>query len=185
MPGLRPRAISTIVSAQPRSLAYSEHGAGHASLVVGIARVPPPASTVRQWGEVLMARPQTAMRLRWPLAFLLVTVLQASLLTLPQTAAQAQAPAFTSQDIGFAEGARPDAGGIERRLDGIARFAGDTAPIFWVDLDWWYVEPCRGCALRWDRLDRVVDAANARGMRVLLVLAYAPPWANGGHADDK
>jgi hypothetical protein len=39
------------------------------------------------------------------------------------------------------------------------------------------VEPCRGCALQWDRLDLVVDAAAARGMRVLLVLAYmfGPP----------
>jgi hypothetical protein len=54
-----------------------------------------------------------------------------------------------------------------------------------VDLNWWYVQPCRGCPLRWDRLDPVVDGAAARSMRVLVVLGYAPPWANGGSADDK
>ncbi len=94
------------------------------------------------------------------------------------------APVFTSGDIGFAEGS-----GLwvdpAPRLDGMAAYVPGRSPIVRVDLNWWYVESCPGCALRWDRLDPVVDAAASRGMRVLLVLAYAPPWANGGHADDK
>jgi len=46
-------------------------------------------------------------------------------------------------------------------------------------VDWWYVQDCAGCALRFDRLDPVVTAAAASGMRVLLILDYSPPWANG------
>jgi hypothetical protein len=95
------------------------------------------------------------------------------------------ATGFSATDIGFAEGIiLPDS--LDRRLDGMAGYVpGAAAPILRVDLDWWYIEDCRGCALRWDRLDAAVGGAAARGMRVLLVLDYAPPWANGGHADDK
>jgi polysaccharide biosynthesis protein PslG len=99
-------------------------------------------------------------------------------------ATTAAADAYDSSDIGFAEGAQPHAGGLERRLDGIASYVPGEAPFIRVDLNWWYVEPCKGCALQWDRLDAVVDGAAARGMRVLLILGYAPPWANGGHTND-
>ncbi|MFC4128455.1 hypothetical protein [Nocardia rhizosphaerae] len=96
--------------------------------------------------------------------------------------AHAQPHSFSSTDIGFAEGSGTD---IAARLPAIASAVSPTVPILRLDLDWWYVEPHRGAALRWDRLDPVVDDAAARGMKVLLVLAYAPPWANGGHTDDK
>lgn len=97
----------------------------------------------------------------------------------------AVAASYTSADVGFAEGASLADGDVTERLDRISRYASGTSPIIRVDLDWWHVEPCRGCGLQWDRIDAVVNAAVDRGMRVLVVLAYAPPWANGGHADDK
>ena len=94
------------------------------------------------------------------------------------------APVFTSTDVGFAEGSTLGQD-FTRRLDGMATYVPGTSPILRVELDWWYVEGCRGCALRWDRVDAAVNGAADRGMRVLLVLDYAPPWANGGHASDK
>ena len=92
---------------------------------------------------------------------------------------------YTSFDVGFAEGAGLYDDELARRLGGMADYVPGRSPLIRVDLDWWYVEPCSGCPLAWDRLDPVVDQATARGMRVLIVLAYAPSWANGGHTDDK
>jgi hypothetical protein len=100
-------------------------------------------------------------------------------------ATAAGSPAYTAWDVGFAEGARPNDGDLARRLDGIVAYVPGRSPFIRLDLDWWYVQDCRTCSLRWDNLDPVVDQAAARGVRVLLVLAYAPPWANGGHATDK
>lgn len=94
------------------------------------------------------------------------------------------AGSFTSTDVGFAEGSTIGTS-LQQRLNGMTSFVAGRSPLLRVDLDWWYVQDCRTCALRWDRLDAVVDAAAARGMRVLLMLGYAPPWANGGHASDK
>ncbi|MEV6062677.1 hypothetical protein AB0L62_21975 [Nocardia asteroides] len=100
----------------------------------------------------------------------------------PGSTEAAPADSFTSADVGFAEGSGAD---LAARLPAMQNAVAPKAPIVRVDLDWWYVEPARGAALRWDRLDPVVDAAAGRGMRVLLVLAYAPPWANGNHSGDK
>ncbi|NKX86546.1 hypothetical protein [Nocardia coubleae] len=102
----------------------------------------------------------------------------------PGPAMAAPADSFTSADVGFAEGSG-DGADIVRRLSAMQSAVSPKVPVLRLDLDWWSVEPARGAPLRWDRLDPVVDAAAARGMRVLLVLAYAPPWANGGHSGDK
>ncbi|MGN9812846.1 hypothetical protein ACTMSW_26275 [Micromonospora sp. BQ11] len=88
-------------------------------------------------------------------------------------------------DVGFAEGSGLLDTQLARRLDDMVVYVPGRSPMIRIDLDWWYVQDCRTCALRWDRLDPVVDAARARGIRVLLVLAYAPPWANGGNSTDK
>ncbi|MFC7547966.1 hypothetical protein [Plantactinospora sp. GCM10030261] len=92
---------------------------------------------------------------------------------------------YTSYDVGFAEGSGLHDATLARRLDGVAAYLPGGSPLLRVDLDWWYVQDCRTCAPRWDRLDAIVAAASSRGIRILLVLAYAPPWANGGHANDK
>jgi hypothetical protein len=47
---------------------------------------------------------------------------------------------------------------------------------------WFLVEEERG-RRDWSRQDRVIEAALARGLRVLAILAYAPSWARSG-ADD-
>ncbi|GGK61809.1 hypothetical protein [Nocardia camponoti] len=112
-------------------------------------------------------------------------VLAAGILsTVPGTATSAPGDSFTSADVGFAEGS-VSGSDLAARLPAMQSAVAPKAPIVRVDLDWWYVEPSRGAALKWDQLDPVVNAAAARGMRVLLVLAYAPPWANGNHGDDK
>src|SRR5262249_1277230 len=72
-------------------------------------------------------------------------------------------------------------------FDDMRSYLGGRSPIIRVDLNWAGVEPvsCPGpCedGLNWDQLDTVVNAANARDMRVLVVLAYAPSWATG-HTD--
>ncbi|MEH1166521.1 hypothetical protein V6V47_14160 [Micromonospora sp. CPCC 205539] len=85
---------------------------------------------------------------------------------------------FSSQDVGIGSG---HLGGADRQMDGIRTFLPNKSPIVRIELDWWYVEDYRGSVLRWDRIDPLVMAAKARGMRVLLILAYAPPWANGNH----
>jgi hypothetical protein len=100
-------------------------------------------------------------------------------------ATAATASSYTARDVGFAEGGRPNDADLARRLDGIVAYVPGRSPFIRLDLDWWYVQPCRTCSLQWDNLDPVVDQATARGMRVLLVLAYGPPWTNGGHTTDK
>lgn len=92
---------------------------------------------------------------------------------------------FTSMDVGFAEGGAPP--GMDRLYADMDTYVGDKKPIVRIDMDWWYLQPerCTGCEPHWDRLDPLVDNAAARGMRVLLVLAYAPPWATGHAGTDK
>lgn len=92
---------------------------------------------------------------------------------------------YTSMDFGFAEGAGIVDATMGQRLDGMRAFTGARAPLLRVDLDWAHVEPCQGCALQWDQLDPVVNQAAAKGIGVLLMLGYAPGWANGGNATDK
>lgn len=91
---------------------------------------------------------------------------------------------FSSADVGFAEGGiQPD---HVERLDGMDEYVGAKKPIVRVDLTWELLEreSCPGVCedgLEWSTIDEVVNAANRRGIRVLMMLGYAPPWANGGH----
>ncbi|MEU6141925.1 cellulase family glycosylhydrolase [Streptomyces sp. NPDC047081] len=56
----------------------------------------------------------------------------------------------------------------------------------WVraDLSWQDVQPDGPDRYRWGPFDRVVTAAEARGLTVLPVLAYTPAWARSGHCAD-
>ena len=68
---------------------------------------------------------------------------------------------------------------MKRHLDGLAAIGARSIRF---DLPWGSVERTRG-TYDWSQGDRAVAAARARGLDVLLVLAYSPSWANGGRAD--
>ncbi|MFD7734725.1 cellulase family glycosylhydrolase [Kitasatospora phosalacinea] len=46
-----------------------------------------------------------------------------------------------------------------------------------VDLSWNNIQPENNGRYEWHRFDRVVDAANARNLKVLATIAYTPAWA--------
>lgn len=48
-----------------------------------------------------------------------------------------------------------------------------------IDINWFDVEPARG-DYRWDVIDSMFAAADQHGLSIFGVIAYAPPWANGG-----
>lgn len=52
----------------------------------------------------------------------------------------------------------------------------------WVRLgfEWQTIQPLKADAYDWSRQDRVVTALAAADIRILGLLAYTPPWANGG-----
>jgi len=56
----------------------------------------------------------------------------------------------------------------------------------WVrlDFDWASAEPSRG-RYRWTYIDRVVERARARGLRILATPAYTPAWARPAGTSDK
>ncbi|MEY2569999.1 MAG: polysaccharide biosynthesis protein PslG, partial [Acidimicrobiaceae bacterium] len=53
-----------------------------------------------------------------------------------------------------------------------------------IDLSWSQVEGTKG-TYGWSPFDNAVNAATARGIRVLLILDYAPTWATGCSGTDK
>ena len=53
-----------------------------------------------------------------------------------------------------------------------------------IDIPWRWVEPTRG-SFTWTVVDRVVDAARARGMSVLGVLTSTPQWAALGQSSNQ
>jgi hypothetical protein len=73
------------------------------------------------------------------------------------------APGFSNADVGFSEGAAT--GGVVDRLDRMDAYVGDRKPILRLDLNWWGVQGCAGCAPDFSALDPIVDAASARGVR--------------------
>lgn len=85
---------------------------------------------------------------------------------------------------GFSEGAgiggRSDAE-LAAELDGI-KAAGATYVRF--DIDWWLVQPTP-TTWNWAPIDRVVDAVRARGLKVLGMIGYSPPWARPPGSPDK
>src|SRR5262245_52669428 len=48
-----------------------------------------------------------------------------------------------------------------------------------IDVNWFQAEPSQG-VYDFALLDSIVDGANARGLKVLAVLAYTPMWASSG-----
>lgn len=63
---------------------------------------------------------------------------------------------------------------LARTLDDLASLG-----VGWVraDLAWSSVRPEENAPHRWDAFDRLVEAAYARGIRVLPILTYTPAWA--------
>lgn len=64
---------------------------------------------------------------------------------------------------------------LARELDAVAA---TTATWLRIPIDWPSVERRRG-VFDWSAPDRVVEAARARGLRVLGVISYTPSWARG------
>ncbi|MCZ7536404.1 MAG: cellulase family glycosylhydrolase [Acidimicrobiia bacterium] len=54
-----------------------------------------------------------------------------------------------------------------------------------VDFDWPSVQPTSPTKWNWAPTDRVVNAARARGLDVLAMPAYTPPWARAAGTTDK
>lgn len=85
---------------------------------------------------------------------------------------------------GFAEGSallgRTDAE-LAWELDGIV-----AAGAAWirVDFDWWKIQPYAG-SWDWAVTDHVVTEARARGLQVLGMVGYTPPWARPAGTTDK
>lgn len=74
-----------------------------------------------------------------------------------------------------------DAAGIERQFELMAQMK-----VRWVrvDVGWAWIERERG-QFDWSYPDKIVSEATARGMNVLAVLAFTPPWARSsvpGHS---
>src|ERR1700737_1036085 len=46
-----------------------------------------------------------------------------------------------------------------------------------VDLSWDDIQPDSANAYKWERFDRVANAAHKRGLTLLPIVAYTPPWA--------
>lgn len=46
-----------------------------------------------------------------------------------------------------------------------------------VDLSWDDIQPDSANAYKWERFDRVANAAEKRGLTLLPIVAYTPPWA--------
>jgi hypothetical protein len=50
------------------------------------------------------------------------------------------------------------------------------------DWDWWASQETNG-PIDWSRLDSVVNLCDSLGLKVLPILHFVPPWANGGAGD--
>src|SRR5690348_6541371 len=70
----------------------------------------------------------------------------------------------------------PSGAALERLLD-----AAHDAGLGWVRVDfiWAWIEPEQD-RFEWGVYDPIVDAAAARGLSVLAILAYSPAWATDG-----
>ena len=57
------------------------------------------------------------------------------------------------------------------------------AGVRWVRLgfEWNVIQPSAADRFEWARYDAVVKALSGAGMRILGLIAYTPPWANGGY----
>ncbi len=50
-----------------------------------------------------------------------------------------------------------------------------------IEVSWWAVQDRPELAFDWSRYDATVERAAAAGMKILLLVTYAPPWASGDH----
>jgi hypothetical protein len=85
---------------------------------------------------------------------------------------------FSAEDVGFIDGGGDD--GAPARIAAMDDYVGAKTPVVRIDLFWSDVQDCATCPPKWGRLDTLVGAAAARGVRVLLILDYSTSWANGG-----
>ncbi|HSH60891.1 MAG TPA: cellulase family glycosylhydrolase, partial [Acidimicrobiales bacterium] len=70
---------------------------------------------------------------------------------------------------------------VDRDLDAMAATGGKWLRL---DFDWQSAEPSPG-NYRWTYIDRVVNRAQARGLRILATPAYTPAWARPAGTSDK
>jgi hypothetical protein len=117
------------------------------------------------------------VRLTGKLAALGAALVLAATPAVPAAADTAPAAMFGSDDVGFVDGS-DEAGRVARVAD-MVDYVSPKKPILRLDIFWDTVQACAACGFDWTRLDPVVDAAAAQGVRVLLILDYAAPWANG------
>ncbi len=54
-----------------------------------------------------------------------------------------------------------------------------------IDFDWPSIQPTSATKWNWSPTDRAVNAARARGLQVLAMPAYTPPWARAAGTNDK
>lgn len=125
--------------------------------------------------------PLQASSTRVPLR--LVIWLAAALLVVASlTVASAEAEAAGTDDFGVAVGGNlqnQDAASLARDLD-LIRDAGAR----WVriDINWAQIQNGGPNSYYWNDIDRVVQGANARGLKVLGLIVYTPGWARPANA---
>lgn len=97
----------------------------------------------------------------------------------PTTAASAAAPATPGAASRFGLSVGDTLPGLaptelNRRLDDMKSLG-----IGWIrlDVDWNNIQPDGPTKYHWENLDRVVAAANARGLKLLPIITYSPSWA--------
>jgi hypothetical protein len=103
----------------------------------------------------------------------------ATLVSVMLPADAAEAPVYTDADVGFTEGG--SLAGLADRLDAMDAYVGARKPMLRLDLNWANVQPAGDAEPDFTALDTVVDAAAARGIRVLLILDYGTAWTGGVH----
>jgi len=113
---------------------------------------------------------------------LLVAVLAAAAVS-TAAGAQARSPAnpFVAR-VGFASHTTYMSARDERAY--VQRAAALGARWLREDFAWSSIEPRKG-HFDWRATDGLMRSAATAGMNVVALAGYAPPWANGGHADDK
>jgi hypothetical protein len=122
----------------------------------------------------------STMRARGPLGRSVVLVLVACWLAIagsvPGHPAPAAAPASPAAGYGFGSGSWMlwlNPADLNRELDAVAA---TNASWLRVLIDWNIAEPVQG-QYDWAVFDRIIDAAGARGLQVLGVIAFSPVWA--------
>jgi polysaccharide biosynthesis protein PslG len=66
-----------------------------------------------------------------------------------------------------------------RQLDMVTQ---DGLGVIRFDVSWRNSEPAKGSYQYLDKLDQIVDAANQRGLKVVITIVETPGWANGGQS---